>query len=47
MERYLFDLVLEGVDGFDRVGDYVIQGVVEGLYLDVDECLLVLFWVFD
>lgn len=36
---YLFDLVLEGLDVFERVDDDLVDGVVHGLDLDVDEGL--------
>lgn len=34
---YLLNLVLEGLDIFERVDDDLVDGVVHGLDLDVDE----------
>lgn len=34
--------MLEGFDVFERIDDYFVDGVIHGLYLDVDEGL---FWL--
>ena len=39
-QKYLLDLVLTVAYAFERIGDDIVDGVIEGFHLDVDEASL-------